>query len=102
MNAEGREVQRLWSVLVPGDVAKAMDTVYDIALSAVHDVLRQGVPSVYFAVAVGCVMLAVSFVSYIPLRRWTQKALQNAHTIHYVLNLMNSNFFQPHFKFLSK
>lgn len=44
----GREVQSLWSVLVPGDVAKAADTVYDITLSTVHCVLRQAVPSMFF------------------------------------------------------
>lgn len=44
----GREVHSLWSVLVPGDVAKAVDVVYDITLSTVHCVLRQAVPSMFF------------------------------------------------------
>ena len=77
VNAEWRrEAQSLWSVLVPGDVAKAVDVVYDITLSTVRDVLRQAVPSMFFSVAVGYVTLAVSLVSYFLLRRWTQNALQ--------------------------
>lgn len=100
MNAKQREGQCLWSLLVPGDMARAMDMVYDMALSAVHDVLRRGVPSVYFSVAVGYVMSAASLVSHIPLRRWTQKALKKPRTVHYVLKLMNLNSSQPHFKFL--
>lgn len=69
-------------MLVPGDVAKAVDVVYDITLSTVRDVLRQAVPSTLFSVAVGYVTLAVSLVSYFPLRRWTQNALQKKKKAH--------------------
>lgn len=53
VNAEWRrEEQNLWSVPVPGDVAKAMDMEYNISLSTVRDVLRQAVPSMFFSVTV--------------------------------------------------
>lgn len=86
LNAERRrETHSLWSVLVPGDTAKAMDVVYDTTLSTVHDMLRQAVPSTFFSVAVGYVTLAVSLVSYFPLRRWTQNALKKKKKVQVIM-----------------
>lgn len=63
-------------MLITGDMAKTADMVYNMTTSTVHDVLRQAVPSMFFSVTVGYVTLAVLLVSYFPLRRWTQNALQ--------------------------
>lgn len=77
LNAIWRKVQILWSVLAPGDVAKATDIVCSVTLSTVRDVLRQAVPSMFFSVTVGYVTLVLSLVSCFPLRRWTQSALND-------------------------
>lgn len=71
-----REAQSLWSMWVAGDMAKATDVACNVTLSTVRDVLRQAVPSMFFSVSVGYVTLAALLVSYFPLRRWAQNALQ--------------------------
>lgn len=63
LNAKWRGVQSLWSVLAPGDIAKVMDVVCSVTLSAVHDVPRQAVPSM-FSVTVGYVTLVLLLVSF--------------------------------------
>lgn len=64
MNAKWREVRSLWSMLAPGDVAKVMDVVCSVALSTVHDVQRQAVPSMFFSVTVGYVTVVLLLVSF--------------------------------------
>lgn len=51
-------------MLAPGDVAKVMDVVCSVALSTVHDVQRQAVPSMFFSVTVGYVTVVLLLVSF--------------------------------------
>lgn len=88
-------------MLAPGDVAKVMDVVCSVALSAVHDVQRQAVPSMFFSVTVGYVTVVLLLVSFFffPVKRWTQNTLND---LPFFLCTKSDafNFSQLHFDFL--